>query len=338
MSKKKLLLAGVAAAFAGAIPLNAQAPMITDGPGVTVNLNGSQLMHRSAVAYPTEALAKGIEGTVVVQVRLDAKGEVTDDAILSGPDELRRGVQQSVLDWHFDKSAASSTRVVNIDFAKPAAGAVVAKRAQVFAASGAPQYAQAGKDTGEEHPIVSIEITGLSDSAREQLLAILPVHVGDNWSSDAVMRVAQAARQFDEHLIVSGGGSAAGTYSIRIRTPDAPVMATNAAPPLPIPAGAQRIGPAVMAANLISSAKPVYPPLAKMARMQGTVKFQAVVGTDGKVESLQLVSGPPLLIQAAKDAVSQWVYRPTLLNGAPVEVVTTVDVNFSLADNCVPAQ
>ncbi len=78
-------------------------------------------MHRSPVPYPAEALARGVEGTVVVQVKLDAKGEVADAAVLSGPDELRRAAQQSVLTWHFDKSVAMTTQVVNIDFSKAAA-------------------------------------------------------------------------------------------------------------------------------------------------------------------------------------------------------------------------
>jgi protein TonB len=74
-----------------------------------------------------------------------------------------------------------------------------------------------------------------------------------------------------------------------------------------------------------------------MARQQGTVRFEATVGKDGSVENLKVVSGPPLLVQAAQDAVKQWVYRPTLVNGVPVEVVTTVDVNFSLADGAAAA-
>jgi protein TonB len=82
----------------------------------------------------------------------------------------------------------------------------------------------------------------------------------------------------------------------------------------------------------VSQPKPVYPPLAKAARVQGTVSFQAVIGTDGTVRNLQLISGPPLLVQAAMMAVQQWVYEPTLLNGKPVEVITTIDVNFTLQD------
>ena len=76
---------------------------------------------------------------------------------------------------------------------------------------------------------------------------------------------------------------------------------------------------------------PAYPPLAKQARIQGTVSFTAIIGTDGTIQNLQLVSGHPLLVPAAQAAVSQWVYRPTLLNGEPVEVITQIDVNFTLS-------
>jgi protein TonB len=107
-------------------------------------------------------------------------------------------------------------------------------------------------------------------------------------------------------------------------------------PPPPVkekPATPQRIrvGGNVQAANLVRKITPVYPPLAKQARVQGTVRFTAVISKDGTIQQLQLVSGHPLLVQAAQDAVKQWLYKPTLLNGEPVEVVTQIDVNFTLS-------
>ncbi|MGO9239618.1 MAG: TonB family protein [Bryobacteraceae bacterium] len=75
---------------------------------------------------------------------------------------------------------------------------------------------------------------------------------------------------------------------------------------------------------------PVYPPLATQARIQGTVRFNVIIDKDGHVTEIELVSGHPLLVKAAREAVSQWVYRPILLNGQPMEVVTTVDVVFRL--------
>ena len=112
----------------------------------------------------------------------------------------------------------------------------------------------------------------------------------------------------------------------------------QAAPPPPPPKEAPkpvvvqriRVGGNVQQAKLVSQPKPVYPPLARQARISGVVRFNAVIGTDGRIQNLTLVQGHPLLVPAAQEAVKQWVYQPTLLNGEPVEVVTQIDVNFTL--------
>ena len=101
--------------------------------------------------------------------------------------------------------------------------------------------------------------------------------------------------------------------------------------PKPVTPKSIRVGGNVQAAKLIRQPKPTYPPLAKQARIQGTVRFNAVIGKDGTIQNLTLVSGHHLLIPSAQDAVRQWVYQPTTLNGEPVEVVTTIDVNFTLS-------
>jgi len=110
-------------------------------------------------------------------------------------------------------------------------------------------------------------------------------------------------------------------------------VATSAAPPPPPKAAVTRtrVGGAVQAAKLINKVQPVYPPLARQTRISGTVKLHAIIGKSGNVEQLQVVSGHPLLVQSALDAVKQWRYQPTLLNGEPVEVDTEIDVIFSLA-------
>lgn len=91
-----------------------------------------------------------------------------------------------------------------------------------------------------------------------------------------------------------------------------------------------RVGGNVAAANLFSQVQPAYPALARQARIQGTVKFNATIGVDGHVKDLTLVGGHPLLVAAAKDAAEQWVYKPTLLNGNPVQIMTNIDVDFKL--------
>ena len=98
----------------------------------------------------------------------------------------------------------------------------------------------------------------------------------------------------------------------------------------PKPPSSIRVGGNVQAANIIRQVKPPYPPLARQARIQGTVRFNAVIGKDGRIQNLTLVSGHPLLVAAAQQAVEQWIYKPTLLNGDAVDVITTIDVNFTL--------
>ena len=102
-------------------------------------------------------------------------------------------------------------------------------------------------------------------------------------------------------------------------------------PPPPKPPQRVRVGGNVQAANLIRQIKPPYPPLARQARIQGQVVLEAIINKQGSVENLRVISGHPLLIQSALDAVKQWKYKPTLLNGEPVDVITTVTVNFNLS-------
>jgi protein TonB len=113
----------------------------------------------------------------------------------------------------------------------------------------------------------------------------------------------------------------------------------NAAPPPPPPPPpakkvetVQRIkvGGNVQGAMIISKPPPVYPQLAKSARVQGVVHLAAIIAKDGTIQELHSLGGPALLIQAAMEAVKRWVYKPTMLNGEPVQVETTIDVNFTL--------
>lgn len=124
------------------------------------------------------------------------------------------------------------------------------------------------------------------------------------------------------------------------RIPGVPdsIFTSNSIPPPPLsvekPKPIRRIvlGGQVVAARAIYAPKPEYPALAKLARIQGVVKMEAVIAKDGTVQELKVLSGHPLLINAAREAVAQWRYQPTLLNGEPVEVATEIDVNFILGN------
>jgi protein TonB len=108
-----------------------------------------------------------------------------------------------------------------------------------------------------------------------------------------------------------------------------------ALPPVPpthhvIDAAPVRMGGDVVAAKLIKKVVPIYPALARQARVSGTVRLEGVLAKDGTIRNLKVLNGHPLLVPAAVDAVRQWVYRPTLLNGVPVEVIAPIDVVFML--------
>ena len=341
------MLAGVCWMITGALPLTAAPQNVNDAPGVSVAMGSTPLIHRAPVSYPAEAIAKGIQGNVTVQAKLGSDGSVVDAAVVSGPEELRKAALQSVLNWHFDRSAGGSTQPVSIEFTLPAQSATdSALRSRVErlkAELEAESAAVAGRSSivaanSEFKPIQAIEISGLSEEAKSQLLAQLPAHQGDTLSLGDFVKVIDAVRSFDSHLAVSIGNLPSG-FDIRIRPQDSAggMMSPfdGAAPPPPsvsvAPPSAIRVGGNVQQTNLITKVTPVYPPEAKAARVQGLVRFNATIGPDGHVQNLKVVSGPPMLVNSAVDAVKQWVYKPTLLNGQPVTVVTVVDVNYTLA-------
>jgi protein TonB len=103
------------------------------------------------------------------------------------------------------------------------------------------------------------------------------------------------------------------------------------APPAPPPTVGRTFRTStIQEGNLIRRVQPAYPPLAITARIQGPVVLEAVISKAGAIENLRVLSGPPMLVKAAIDAVSQWRYRPYILNSEPVEVETQITVNFTL--------
>jgi protein TonB len=114
-----------------------------------------------------------------------------------------------------------------------------------------------------------------------------------------------------------------------IPPPPAPVSKQASTPPPPALKRVQ-VGGKLQGAMLLRKVDPVYPPLARQMRIEGTVRFQAVISKEGEVQDLKYVSGPQALEKAAADAVKHWVYRPTLLDGRPVEVSTQIEIGFTL--------
>lgn len=125
------------------------------------------------------------------------------------------------------------------------------------------------------------------------------------------------------------GGVVGGILSSATPPPPPPPQKVEA--PKPVTPARIRMGGNVESARLVHEVQPKYPLIAEEARIHGEVKLKAIIGRDGTVQNLSLISGQPLLVPAAMNAVKQWVYKPTYLNGVPVEVLTEVDVNFYLS-------
>lgn len=146
---------------------------------------------------------------------------------------------------------------------------------------------------------------------------------------DAPAQVCVACVVGGTGVFIGGGGLETMT---RVEPPPPP-----APPPVverkPLPSAKPLpIGGDVLAASIIRRVLPVYPALAKQARVSGTVRLLGTISKSGSIQQLQVLSGHPLLVNAALDAVRQWVYRPTLLNGVPVDVSAPIDVTFTLSN------
>ena len=155
--------------------------------------------------------------------------------------------------------------------------------------------------------------------------------------SRAVMEALQAKQAQLKAASANNGGVIGGIIG------SAPTAAPPPAPPSASGGAGQavtpqriRIGGKVQQAKLMRQVAPIYPPLARQARITGEVLLDVIINKDGTMQNIKLVKGHPLLVPAAMEAVKQWVYQPTLLNGAPVEVVTQIAVNFTLNDKPRP--
>jgi TonB family protein len=267
---------------------------------------------------------------------------VTDARVVSstGPESLRRAALSSVLQWHFsteaveiapgDRRPTPSNFEITIGFhptqaPKPAT-------AEPAASASAPNWT-----------VGKIDLSRVSDELRSKVEEAITVREGQSIRPDDIEQQRANVRKVDSHLTLAAGWQSTLAPGGRAQEPSKMMLTVLVRTPpvsmegmVPAPSGSVsperiKVGGNVAALNLIEKITPLYPPDAKLARIQGAVKFQAVIGKDGRIQDLQLISGHPLLAQSAQDAVRQWVYKPTLLNGNPVEVITQIDVNYTLA-------
>jgi protein TonB len=320
----------------GSPQVEVQQGAVRDGPGVTVQ-PGGRILHRTPVSFP----AARVEGVITIEMSLDSQGAVSDARVLSGPEELRAGALASVLQWHYIREASGPASVVaTIEFQLPPQTTTPAPPP--------PPPPPPATATDVKRTLTSIDVSALPQPLQDMMRSKLASFAGQPFSGELMQKLLVAARDVDSHVgIMLKSGPAAESASIAITLPGSAVAsfealrsmaaASSTAPPpappnFPSTPGVQRVsvGGSVQQSKLTSQPTPVYPPLARQARIQGTVRYNVLIGVDGSVKQTELVSGHPLLAPAAQAAVQGWVYQPTLLNGQPVEVTTQVDVNFTL--------
>lgn len=323
MSKRHLILSLAAssalATTAGvlavrAFPLQAQ----------TIAVPGGSLEEVATSAYPRQALERQVEGSVVLELKVDEKGRVADARVLSGPEELRNNALQSVLHWRYSTTQMQlpTTLQATIDYKLPDVTNPVAVQSE----SGLGALRR-------------IDMSGLDTETQEAILRKIRLREGDSITIKSAGELSEVVRAVDKSLVVGISANNGVVFRISRGAPPAPpalppwqkqvdqfesARAEGAGP------GRIRVGGNVQDMRIISKAPPVYPPLAKVAAVEGAVTLSVIIGKDGAVQNITALSGHPLLVSSAMEAVRQWTYQPTLLNGEPVEVLTQVDVNYTL--------
>ncbi len=258
-------------------------------------VTGAEVVLRKNPVYPSLAKQKRIEGTVEIEVSIAENGSAEDARVLSGPQELRRAALEAILQWQFKQG--TSRAVVRIDFRLTADGAPAPK----------------GK-------LAAVKITDAAPAVIETLRARLAHLEGQPLNA---LEISEIVRNVAPSLGISfQTDPATNDVTLTVGNPSAS-FAKGDGPRI-------RVGGNVQSARLVTKVTPLYPPLAKQSRIQGTVRFNSLIGADGHVRELLLETGHPLLVESAMTAVRQWIYQPTLLNGNPVEVVTSIDVNYTL--------
>jgi periplasmic protein TonB len=175
-------------------------------------------------------------------------------------------------------------------------------------------------------PIVKVALTRTSPLIATQTLdaqLIAPSKIPKTISTVADAAPSDGPTSLNTSIPGSHGDQQFSDLFNGTAAPSRPVVKPAVQKPVAISSG-------VMAGNKISGVEPIYPAIAKMARIQGTVVLAATISKTGSIENLRLLSGPPMLVDCAIEAVKSWRYRPYRLNGEPVEVETTINIVFNL--------
>jgi outer membrane biosynthesis protein TonB len=311
--------------------------LVRDDPGITVDTHGIPLRHRSAISYPPEAIAQGIEGTVEAEIIPTFEGEVEGVHILSGPVVLSRHVIQALGLWHYAEGVGNiKARRVTITFGLAAAKArPLADRDQRLV-DNLPISSWTSGDRNRLFKLRKISILGISEDVSAQIRAAHQIHKLFEGAELKRDQLYMASIHRDPHLRTyfwREGSEITVTIApigfIAGEEIKSPPIETEPIRPGEDPDGPIRVSAKDQARKLISKVPPQYPGNSDWDYVQGVVRVVFTVGKDGRVIEVS-ANCHHYLQRVAEEAVKQWVYSPTVVNGHPVEVRSEVYLDFFL--------
>jgi TonB family protein len=298
-----------------------------------------KLIQRVRPVYPPLAKQARIQGTVHLTAKIGKDGHVEEVQFVSGHPLLVPAAEEAVRKWVYEPVLVNGEPVemltdIDVNFS------LIEDQAAPQPPGGSATRARGG---GSVQPAKLIEkvdpvYPALAKQARVQGAVSVEVTIGKDgrvrkataMSGPPLLR--RAAEEAVEHWVYAPGRlngepvEVVAQEVVRFGLQRQDLVPPEQPPTVATPGAAS----AVQEAKVISRVPPVYPPLARRARVMGVVRVEAIIGVDGRVRQATAISGPPLLRAAAVEAVQQWEYRPALLDGKPVEVTTQVDVGFHL--------
>jgi TonB family protein len=293
-------------------PQGTVVPSGLQGPvRVSSGIMSQQLLSKTNPVYPAEAKAAGVQGAVVLQAVLAKDGSVSTLKIVSGPEMLRKSAVDAVQQWKY-KPYLLNGQAVDVDTTVTVNYTI-------------------GGGGGPAQVLCRPQVIGNQKVSADTVLARMSSRQGGVYDAAAVERDFNSlwGTGYFENVRIERE-DAAKCVQLVVYLREKPNVAVGAQEPAAVAGRPVRVSAGVMAGSLISQANPVYPAEAKAARVQGTVVLHAVISKEGRIEDLQVLSGPKELVESALAAVNRWTYKPYLLNGEPTEVETTITVHYSM--------
>ena len=305
------------------------------GARVSGGVMAGNILSKVPPDYPPIARAAHVEGTVMLHALIGKDGRVKHLTVVSGPPMLTGAAVDAVKQWVYkpyllngEPTEVDTTVSVNFSIGDTPSPPPVTIRGGVVAGrllqKVPPVYPEAAKAAGVEGTVVLKGLIGKDGTLKD-----LHVISGPEMLQQAAID-ATSQWIYSPYLLNGEPVEVDTTVSVNFNMGDKKEISPSV-PPESVGLGPVRISGGVMAGQLLSKVQPRYPQEAKDAGIQGSVVLRAVIDKQGKVVDLSVISGPPELAAASIDAVKQWVYKPYLLNGEPVDVVTTITTNYTLA-------